>query len=113
MEANIPRYLTRIIGDFLSERPFVVSLNNQISTPKTISTGLPQGSVLSPILYSIYISDFRPPSYMESAYYADDTVFITSGKLTKSLLKKWKKVLIAVTNTFISGRLKLIRIKHK
>lgn len=85
----------------------MVSVNNVCSAPKNISTGLPQGSVLSPLLYSIYTSDFEVPNYMEAAYYADDTALITSGKLTSALLKKMEKGLLACNKYFYKWKIKI------
>lgn len=105
--ANIPKYLCKIIADFIENRMFTVCVNNETSSAKTITTGLPQGSVLSPLLYSIYTSDFRVPAYMETAYYADDTALITSSKLTSALLKKMEKGLLACNKYFQKWKIKI------
>ena len=42
------------ILDFLTERRQVVKMGSMTSTPLTLSTGAPQGCVLSPLLYSLY-----------------------------------------------------------
>lgn len=107
LQTNIPRYLCGLIGNFLANRTFVVAVNNTLSTPKTITAGLPQGSILSPILYSIYTSDFSPPSFLKTAYYADDTALITSSKLTKSLLKKMEKGFTACRKYFYKWKIKI------
>lgn len=36
-----------------------------------------------PLLNSIYVSDFKVPSYMKVAYYGDDKALITSNELNK------------------------------
>ena len=43
--------------DFLTGRPQVVKVGNNISTPLIIKTGAPQGYVLSPLLYSLFTHD--------------------------------------------------------
>lgn len=72
-----------------------------------MTAGLPQGSILSPLLYSIYISDFSPPSYMCTAYYADDTALISSSKLTKALLTKMEKGFTACNKYFRKWKIKI------
>jgi hypothetical protein len=44
-----------LISSFLSNRKFIISVEGEMSTPREIQAGVPQGSVLSPTLYSIYI----------------------------------------------------------
>ena len=42
---------------FLTGRPQVVKVGNNISTSLTLNTGAPQGCVLSPLLYSLFNHD--------------------------------------------------------
>ncbi|KAI8126988.1 putative RNA-directed DNA polymerase from transposon X-element [Lucilia cuprina] len=107
LEANVPKYLCGLIDSFLDSRNFCVALNGVNSAPKGITNGLPQGSVLSPILYSIYTSDFTAPKDLETAYYADDTALISSSKLTSALLRKMEKGLSACTKYFHKWRIKI------
>jgi hypothetical protein len=49
--------LSKLITSFLSQRKFRVSTEGEISTPTDIQVGVPQGSFLSPTLYSICMND--------------------------------------------------------
>jgi hypothetical protein len=54
------KYSTRIIElivSFLTDRRFKVLVEGEISTSRKIAAGVPQGSVLAPILYNLYVND--------------------------------------------------------
>ena len=55
--------------------------NGTKSSPETVQIGLPQGSILGPLLLTLYINDL--PDYLEHCdvtLYADDTVLFISDK---------------------------------
>ncbi|XP_077578764.1 uncharacterized protein LOC144200462 [Stigmatopora nigra] len=57
--AGIRNHLAAWIIDFLTNRPQYVRLQDCTSDVVTCSTGAPQGTVLSPLLFSLYTSDFK------------------------------------------------------
>ncbi|XDV29127.1 hypothetical protein PO909_032280 [Leuciscus waleckii] len=69
-----PAFIEWIIS-YMTERPQYVRLGNTVSDTVETSIGVPQGTVLSPFLFTLYTSDF---SYRTSAChiqkYSDDTV---------------------------------------
>jgi hypothetical protein len=54
LELKFSISLIKLISSFLSKRKFRVSVEDEMSTPRDILAGVPQGSVLSLTLYNIY-----------------------------------------------------------
>ena len=67
-------------NSYLSNRSQCVKLNNLISTTLPITYGVPQGSILGPILFSLYINDIATIVNCGIVLYADDTVIYHNNK---------------------------------
>ena len=66
--------------DYLSNRTQVVEFQGVTSTPEAISTGVPQGSILGPLLFILHINDLpEVVSECNILMYADDTVLYCSS----------------------------------
>jgi hypothetical protein len=65
--------LIKLISSFLSKRKFRDLVEGEMSTPREIQAGVPQGSVLSPTLYSLYINDAPQSPGVHLALLGDDT----------------------------------------
>ena len=80
----------RWFTDYLSNRHQYIEINNIKSTTSEISMGVPQGSILGPLLFIIYMNDISIASELfQAILYADDTSLNTTlsavGKETDSL----------------------------
>ena len=74
----------QLFKSYLSDRKQYVEINDAKSDVLQITTGVPQGSILGPVLFIIYINDFSQASQVFNFIsYADDTVlFSTLSNLT-------------------------------
>jgi hypothetical protein len=71
---KFPAYIIKFLRSYLSHRSFSVTLSGVSSPIKYTSAGLPQGAVLSPILFSIYTADFPRIPYIYIYIYIYGTV---------------------------------------
>ena len=75
--------------DYLSDRSQAVNVDGCISSFSNINTGIPQGSVLDPLLFLIFINDL-PTSLRNTLIniYADDTGIHVCGTDFKNIQKR-------------------------
>ncbi|GFU62881.1 RNA-directed DNA polymerase from mobile element jockey, partial [Trichonephila clavipes] len=64
----------------LSDRTFRVRVDKTVSSPRPIRSGLPQGSLNSPLLFTLYVNDMPQTDLSHLAMFADDTAIITQNK---------------------------------
>ena len=82
-----------LIKSYLNNRTFTTKINNSLSNTKYVKYGIPQGSVLGPLFFIIFIIDlpnvFKNVNNINLNVYADDTsltVYANSDvELTKVL----------------------------
>ena len=65
------------IGNFLANRRQFVVVNNSCSQEANVTSGIPQGSVLGPILFVVYINDLPRVCSSSVKLFADDTKVFT------------------------------------
>ena len=94
---KLPCYLILWISDFLTDRSFVIKVGDAVSAPAPIAGGVPQGSSISPILFSIFINDIPVNDAQNESFsilFADDlNTFFIYNSITTVLQNKIKKYL--------------------
>ena len=97
---NYPVYLIKLIASFLNDRTAFVSLNKSFSFIFQILAGVPQGSVIAPHLFNLFINDIPLPNEGELALFADDTAYFVEA--SSHDLKFIKSKLLNAVKTFQS-----------
>ena len=93
---------------YLTDRKQYVSLNGINSSHQTISCGVPQGSLLGPLLFLLYINDFHYSSNVLSfIFFADDSSVFFSHKNPEILLETVNSELKKVTLWIRANKLSL------
>ena len=82
---------TKWFKSYLSNRKFKVHIKNTFSEPGNLLCGVPQGSILGPLLFLLYINDMPQAVDCELLLYADDTCLIFQHKyITKTEMARNK-----------------------
>ena len=81
---------------YLCEGKFKISINTNYSSPSNLLCGVPQGSILGPLLFLLYINDLRQAVVSDSLLYADDTCIVfqhkSVTKIEKQLIREFSNL---------------------
>ena len=68
------------VKSFLTDRTQCVRIGNEVSSPRAVPTGVPQGGVLSPLIFVLFVSDLQDwLLHSKAPTYADYTSTATTG----------------------------------
>ena len=92
--------------NYLNNRKQYVNYNSKKSLLKNIICGVPQGSILGPLLFILYINDIiNTSSILEFILFADDTTIVYSHQDISSQITMINKELEEINNWFKANKL--------
>lgn len=97
----------KLIMSYLSNRKQYVYVNGEFSEPKDVTIGVPQGSVLGPLLFLLFINDFPDSIDCFKVLFADDTTISESSNSLTDAINKAREAFKVASQWFIANRLSL------
>ena len=84
---QFPEQMHQLIKSYLSSRTFVTKIKDIHSEVKDIKAGVPQESVLGPILYTLYTANIPTTTNSAVLTFADDTVILVRHTNSETAVK--------------------------
>ena len=92
---------------YLSNRTFRVNIENSFSDTADLNCGVPQGSILGPLLFLLYVNDMSQAVDCELFLYADDSCLVFQHKEVKEIEKQLNKDFSNICDWFIDNKLSI------
>ena len=68
--------------NYVTHRKQFVQIDDTCSEVKNVNFGVPQGSILGPVLFNIYVADLQENVNVKCFQYADDTTIYDHAKIS-------------------------------
>ena len=92
---------------YLSNRKFKVNFNKTFSEPGKLLYGVPQGSIVGPLLFLLYINDMSQAIECELLLYADDTCLIFQQSDINEIEIRLNKNFTLICDWFVDNNLSI------
>ena len=93
--------------NILHERIFFIEIENQLSDFGKVSCGVPQGSILGPSLFVIYVNDMPQAVKSNLFLYADDSCLMYQHRDVNEIKKQLNKDFENVCDWFFDNKLSI------
>ena len=92
---------------YLSNRTFLVSINDKLSNRGYLKCGVPQGSILGPLLFLLYVNDMKQAIKSDLILYADDSCILYQHKEVKVIEEKLNEDFSSLCDWFVDNKLSI------
>jgi hypothetical protein len=92
---------------YLTDRKQFVDVKGCLSTAENVTCGVPQGSILGPLLFTVYVNDMSNAVTCDLCLYADDSMLLVSGKDVRSIEFTLTHEMDCISNWLDSNKLSL------
>ena len=102
-----------LLKSYLTNRYQFVQCDGFLSTEEEVDTGVPQGSVLGPLLFLVHISDLRYATNLETLNFADDTLLYHTFENPDEIQNYMNKEMVKVHKWMENNHLRINSSKTK
>ena len=98
--------MLKMITPYFTNRTQQVEVNGHVSELRKTSLGVPQGSILGPLFFFLYVNDLSSISNVVKFFqFADDTVIVIEGDCYDSIQAKINTLIPKLTSWFPCNKL--------
>jgi hypothetical protein len=106
--------VVRWFSSYLEERKQATAFKGTVSENKCVSVGVPQGSILGPLMFILFMNDLPlAASGSNLDMYADDTTMTATGTITTEVQQKLNSQLLPVHDWCVANRMVINTDKTK
>jgi hypothetical protein len=111
LRSLLPEPFYLFLKSYLHERQFRIKYETTYSPLSQLRAGVPQGSVLGPVLYLLYINDVPQTPDSTIATFADDTAVMATGRTPSESTAKLRRAAENIVSWTHKWRIKLNEAK--
>lgn len=114
IDVDMDPYLIKLMSNFFANRRFCVDIRGTASSFGFVNSGVPQGSVLAPHLFNIFLSDFpHTTQYSQAILYADDCLIYAHDVSPEIALAKAARHLSVINDYYKTWGIKINAAKSR
>jgi hypothetical protein len=111
IKKTLPPGYFYLLKSYLQDRYFITKFNNKTSSRYPIHSGVPQGSIFSPLLYTLYTSDLPTSRKTTLSTFADDTTVVATHSDPTTASLNLQDHLNSIEKWLQKGRMKVNETK--
>ncbi|GFV16043.1 probable RNA-directed DNA polymerase from transposon BS [Trichonephila clavipes] len=106
MRLGFSDQILKIIHSYLNSREFRVGVENCLSSPRPVKSGIPQGSLLGPRLFNVYNNDIPKADNVHLAMYADDIAIISQHTYNFKIIERLQNYITRLQLWLVAWKIK-------